>query len=146
MQAVIPHRNFNLVHQARRHYDVIIPKGVTVDDLLIPATWQHYAQELHAPDLIEVRAEDGSFDGLLRVTARGTHGTSMRIVYMTTYGDKADVKSEQEPDSAVYAVATVSWGGNSQKWRIVLPNGTVALSNFADKESAELKRLELSGA
>jgi hypothetical protein len=142
MTSFIPHRNIRLSHEMRRVYYAVIPKGLTVSDILIPSLWQQVAPDLRVSDLIEVVAEDGSFDGLLRVTERGMHATGVRVIYMAKYG----TEETKSPDADAFAASTISWGGPVQKFRIVMADGTVAHSNFATKELAEAKRLELATA
>lgn len=54
---------------ARMHFVVDIAQGHTKDDLLVPAYWALHAKQMTPLSLIETRAEDGSFWGLLLVLA-----------------------------------------------------------------------------
>jgi hypothetical protein len=136
---MIPNRNFMLAHQARNVYFVTVPKGMTPEDVEDGKAWSHLHYALKVNDMIEVVAEDGSFDGVVRVIARGDHGVSVRIVNMAIYADAG----QPSADAGAFMAASVSWGGPAQKWRIVMPDGFVAARDFATKDEAEVRLASL---
>jgi hypothetical protein len=137
---IIPNRAIRLTHEVRRAFAVTVPKGMTVEDILKPEAWQYAALDLHVGTLIEVMAEDGSFDGLLRVIERGQHGVTVRIIHMAIYGEQA----ERPADASALAQAAVGWGGK-HKWRITLPNGTIVSKDHASEEIAQAELARLRG-
>lgn len=54
---------------ARRYYHIKAPAGVAVADLLRGSFWSHHVARFDIGDLIDVLADDGSFDIQLRVIA-----------------------------------------------------------------------------
>jgi hypothetical protein len=144
MSLHIPNRAFTDAHAAKRDYFVSVPVGFTVEDLLVPDAWRHLVYALKISDRIEVVAEDGSFDGVLRVIAKGEHGVTVRIITMSDYTVQPQVAPS--PDASSFAGAATGWGGPSQRFRIVLADGSVAETGFATKEDAEVRLASLKAA
>lgn len=51
----------------RSVYAVIVPEGVTLDEVKKPDFWVHVRTQMRANDIIEAQAADGSFDAAFRV-------------------------------------------------------------------------------
>lgn len=52
---------------SRRSFHIVAPVGITVADLMRPAFWAHHGNKVSPGDVIDVIADDGSFDAQLRV-------------------------------------------------------------------------------
>lgn len=75
-------------HFKRRHWFVQVPTGLTLEDLMNPAAWKH-ATSFGQGDLVEVVADDGSFDAQLRVVASGQGFCVMRQLFAWKREDDA---------------------------------------------------------
>ncbi len=63
---IMPER-CGLAESKRNDHVVDAEVGTTIEDILEPGYWAHYAPELHPFDTIEVRGEDGAWIAYIRV-------------------------------------------------------------------------------
>lgn len=133
----LSHNRLPLQHQAHRCYTAKIPAGVPLEALFEPGYWLYFARILKVGDRIEVIADDGAFDGDVRVTSVTEFGAKVRQIYMTY-----PLADDTTVNEITLAKAEISWGG-AHKWRIMLPGGKVVTHGHTSKEAAqeELDRL-----
>ena len=117
--------------QKRNHYVLLAPIGVTPDDLVRPTFYRNHVNTLLPLDLIEVIAEDGSFEMTLRVrgylTSRNgddaresRQGVIVRELDRKIFGELATqpVAVEKEEPEQIGDL-TITWGGPAHKFRIL---------------------------
>lgn len=69
---------------ARTYHHIKAPPGIVLSDLIRPAFWSHHTARLNIGDMIDVVAEDNTFDVTLRVIGKpevggGVHMRPLRI-------------------------------------------------------------------
>lgn len=78
----------------RTYHHVKAPLGLVISDLVRPSFWSHHAAKLQIGDLIDVVAEDNTFDVTLRVVSKGAAGAVMvRPIRVWREGDEAMIES-----------------------------------------------------
>jgi hypothetical protein len=136
----------------RLHYVLLVEPGVAPDHLLNPRFWVNHVRNLRPLDLIEVIAEDGSYEMRLRVMGFVTSGdgdgpnvtrTGIKMRELdrkifgeiVTHEDVAEAKAEREAPVDIGGL-TVTWGGPAHKFRIL--DGTRLISKgHKTKEAAQ---------
>ncbi|WP_375460014.1 hypothetical protein [uncultured Enterovirga sp.] len=85
------------------HFEMIVPPGVSLGDLLERAYWQNAAPKLQVNTAIRVVAPDGSFDALLAVSAVENrqsqhHWAEMRVLWswIAEAADREAAQSERQ--------------------------------------------------
>ena len=97
-----------------------IPAGIEADEVLAPAFWTHHASSFRPEDLIEARAEDGTWRLYLRVRyVEGTEVHVKREGEVIVYDDDAEPLVDE-----VYEVKWISppvqWGVRNKQTKEVL--------------------------
>jgi len=77
-----------------------LPDGATLADVLRPDFWKHHHTVLKVGDLIRIRANDGAFDMMLTVIAKGQGAVTMDV--WPKFPDAADL--QRAADVAAVAV------------------------------------------
>lgn len=129
---------------SRMQYSVLVPGGVRPEDVLVPSFWAHHSDTLKARDLIEVVAEDNSFEMTLRVFTTGIQYVKVRELSRHVWGEPASNTSPEQADEVEpfkLDEITVTWGGPAHKWRVLNGNNLVS-KGHKTKEEAEARAKE----
>lgn len=119
---------------SRRHLYVIAPSGTTLDDVAAPTWLRHYAKSFRKNDLVEIVAEDGSFDVIARVVSVLSGQVRLRPLF--AWADNV-APVETRTEGAASAPDGVSVDFNSkQGWRVVADAGDVIAKGFATRDEA----------
>ena len=114
---LLPTRIRRAEHAHNTHF-LVVPPGVTPDHVVDPDFWAHLAARFEVNDRIEVIAEDGTFDGDLRVIAidpsKAKLWAQVRVLRMLENIQEA-TPTVSYPDADGY---TVEFSG-PMKWRIM---------------------------
>lgn len=97
----------------RQSFHIIAPVGVTIADLQRPEFWTHNGGKVKPHDVIDVIAEDGSFDVTLRVVSINEKKTDVTMRVLRLW-EAAPVAKELAPDAPL----EVSFAP-SQRWRVI---------------------------
>lgn len=114
-----------------------IPAGVSLETTLNPAFWQHYVSIMNKNDLVELVAEDGSFDALARVTDKATGFVKLRILRSWHDEEAAALPDETgalEPQELPRLELVRR--GSGKGWRILGINGEVYKEGVTNKREA----------
>lgn len=86
----------------RTFHHIVAPQGVRLSDLIRPSFWSHHTARLAVGDLVDVVAEDGSYDVTLRVIGKGTLGGAvMRPIRVFTLGEAPMIEAAPVGESRV---------------------------------------------
>lgn len=115
----------------RTVYAINPEAGTTVEEMLEEKFWAHVSRSLKPWDLIEARAEDGSFYAVFLVRDAGRTWAKVSLIQAV----------QLEPDAEKADGGTKDyiskWTGPHTKWRVVrVADKSTMKENFADKESA----------
>lgn len=123
---------------ARSVFFATIPTGTTLQDCLVPSFWAHCVGRLKVNTLIELVAEDGSFDALARVTDRDVGFAKLRLLRAfedkkatPVAGEHDDGKSNELP--RIQRIPN----GSAKGWRLLGLDGNVVKEAIQDKRDAE---------
>lgn len=108
--------------------------GTMPEDLLKPQYWAHVANKLKPLDVIQVRAEDGSYYAQMLVRDRGRSWVKVAFLpgYPLMFQDIVNV-----PAMDVGGEFEVVWKGPQNKFRVVRKSDNHTMKEgFTDKESA----------
>ena len=67
-------------------YTIVLPPGVTLEDLFVPTFWAHHTKRLRIHTIVRCIAEDGSFDLDLTVSAVPAGNSSIIMRLRPNYG------------------------------------------------------------
>lgn len=106
--------------------------GVTLDEIQKPEFWSHVAAKLKPYDMIEARAEDGSYWAQLLVI--NCNHLSAHVALLQS----CDLNvGEPDQDDAAGSDYEVKWGGPHAKHRVQRKSdGEVLKDGFANKQAA----------
>lgn len=107
--------------------------GTTKEDLMKPAYWAHIAPKLRPGDLIQVRAEDGSYFAILIVKDRGRTWAKVEDVLFK------DMTAHEFPEMATQdGEFSVKWAGPTAKFRVTRTSDKAVMKDgFANKADAD---------
>jgi hypothetical protein len=95
----LPEGRFQVAAHANNRWAATLEYGVAFEEAFKPEFWAHTAKRLRPGDIIEVRAEDGSFYAELYVRAVGALFAKVEALFAKELGagisaeaDKLDVK------------------------------------------------------
>lgn len=116
--------------ERRYHHLHIAPAGTTLEQVCDPTYWSSVANEFkRAPwALIEIIADDGSWEADLRVFAIGDGFAKVRVRNSWAYADKPGRKPALPDGYKVEHLPT-------QGWRAMSPNGEVV----AERKQVEME-------
>ena len=100
------------LENARRLLNADIPSGVTLDTVLQPHFWVHYARQLTPGDLIFAFCEDGSWASVLWVMFVGEGEVRVSAVLFK----ETDASPETDETSDMHEI---KWKGPGMKFAIV---------------------------
>lgn len=123
---------------ARNSYTVILPPGITYDQIFQPIFWAHCARTLRKYDLITVVAFDGEFDVTLRVIGlpKGASGANVQLSPRVPAGVPV-VAAQVVPRVAGGKFAVrVDWT-KTTNFRVIALDGSTYADGFETKEAAE---------
>jgi hypothetical protein len=132
----------HMAEYSRSHYFVLAPFGVTIDDLMRPPFWAHHTLRLKQLDIVEVVAEDGSFDVELRVVDAQVGYVKMRP--LRTWSDAAIAKAtaervaeqdKQEAKAAEERFPCIRFN-KLQRWHVLGHDGNVVKDGFTNQRDA----------
>jgi hypothetical protein len=133
----------HLADYSRSHYFVEAPFGVTIEDLMQPKFWAHHTLRLKRLDIVEVFAEDGSFDVDLRVVDVQVGYVKMRALRVWSDGAIAAATAErvaeqekQEAKAAAERFPSVRFT-KLQRWHVLGHDGNVVKDGFTNRPDAE---------
>jgi len=130
-------RDFHLAQHKRRVHLAIVPENVTIDDVLKPGYWKNVAAKLAPFDIIEILAEDGTWEAELRVTRCEEQWAKVVVRHGPLQLETAD---KPETEASGY---TLKWSG-ARKWRIIRDNdGAVIKEDLPTKGAAQVELDEL---
>jgi hypothetical protein len=143
---------FPLAQTVRTVRSISVKPGTTIEMVLDPDYWVHGGGVLKVNDLIEVIAQDGSFELELRVVAVDARGywAHVRPRYRWPAEGEAVKRADAPntwPDKDGYRI---EWSGSPvHRWRIIDRAGEVVGSRFptedaAIKQLAEIKREKIA--
>lgn len=129
----LPATYLELFETRCRRYFTFIPLGHSAEDLLQPEYWVHWAKRLRPNFFIDVVAEDGTFDGTLRVLqVSDTWAKCVWFVYNRRDGEaRPDV--DYSPKRTLFKIESSAKG-----WRIIeKESGTVIEKDLPHRSDAE---------
>jgi hypothetical protein len=138
--------SLSLRHHAdysRSRYFVLAPFGVTMADLTRPPFWAHHTLRLKPLDLVEVVAEDGSFDVDLRVVDVQVGYVKMRALRVWSDADVAAVtaarvaEDEAREKKALEERFPCVRYTKLQRWHVLGHDGNVVKDAFTTRSDAE---------
>jgi hypothetical protein len=126
-------KSFGLTEYMRVSYTVNLEAGIMPEDLLKPSFWSNVSYKLKPLDLVEVRAEDGSYYGQLLVRDRGRSWA--KVEYLP--GFPMLFKDITEVPAMVVDEYSIVWKGPQYKFRVMrISDNHVMKDGFTDKEAA----------
>lgn len=131
----------HLSAQVYNHWVADIPHGIDPATLMEPTFWSHHARMMRSEDLVEARAEDGSWRQYFRV--RFVEGQE---VHLAREGDLIRYVREEGPetDSGPYRT---KWISPPCKWGVVnSETGERLQDKFETEEQARRYMRNLSRA
>ncbi|MCG7985062.1 MAG: hypothetical protein JAY90_20220 [Candidatus Thiodiazotropha lotti] len=121
---------FKLAEHAYRCFDVIVPQGITPDDLMNPVLYQNVASRITQYNEIRVIAEDGSY--MARLLVMFVRGTDVKTQILECYKfSDTDYVSDQEAEYFVEVRGSKGW------CVIKRSDGTRVIENISDRATAE---------
>ena len=129
----LPATYLELFETRCRRYFTFVPLGHTAEDLLQPEYWVHWAKRLRQNFFIDVVAEDGTFDGTLRVLqVNETWAKCVWFTYNRRDGD-ARVDVDYSPKRDLFKIEA-----NARGWRLIeKASGKVIEKDLPAKSDAE---------
>lgn len=124
-------------YNSTRH-DAVVPQGVSLDDLLVPAFWAHHAIKLRPWDEVRARAEDGTWVASLLVldTSRTWAKVHLLAFHPLTTGDVSLTQASEAEVKAFVGKHRVTFRG-AHKWSVVrIADSSVLEEGRATKEEA----------
>lgn len=107
-----------------------VPADMPFEEMLKPDFWTHVARNLRPHHRIVVDCEDGSWTATLFVRAAGRLSASVAVLSRTVFEDAPALPAAETG-------YTVSWGGPSQKHRVVRKSDSeIVRHGFDTKEQA----------
>jgi len=117
-------------HYVRIHMSATVPAGTSLEDVMTPTFWSHYAWRLKPNAIIEVVSEDGVLDCDLRIMEVGPTFAKVRLLRHFTEQATAEKAAPVSLDGV-----EVDFGGKADRWRVV-HQGEVIKSGFATEKEA----------
>lgn len=124
-------RGIELDSSKCRAWDAVPEAGTTIEDLLNPYYWRHYARKFNVWDRIWCRWEDGSQIALLLVCEQSQLFARMTVIL----GPMPIAVSEPDVDGQVPAGHEVKWMGEVNKYCVLRGNQKIR-EGFSNKASA----------
>jgi hypothetical protein len=114
----------------RQVWHVLIPKRFGWNDVTDPAFWVHQ-NRIQVNDILEIMAEDGSFEARARVLQTGPRGGGFAVLRILSefHAPKAAAQTEAT------GIATIGFSPVEGAWLLFGGDGTPR-SKFASEESA----------
>jgi hypothetical protein len=123
---------------ARSIYFAEIPTGITFEQCLEPTFWAHCVGRLKKNTMIELVAEDGSFDALVRVTDRDVGFAKLRVLYAWKNEHAAPAAGETETSiSEKLPRILFVPSGATKGWRLLGFDGNTVKEGIIEKASAQ---------
>lgn len=120
-----------LTHFAR------IPVGVPLENVLKPTFWQHMVPSLNVNDLIEIVAEDGSYDLLARVVDKDVGFVKLRVLFkVEDESERVEPGEEDTADNDELPRIQHIPRGSAQGWRLLGYNGETVREKIKTKGEA----------
>lgn len=104
------------------------PVGTTLDDVKDPGWLSHHTRELKVDALLEIVAEDGSFDVTARVYVVAPGYVGLRL--LSVWQSEAVVEPEAVDGDWSYSFA------GPQRFRVIAPNGEIFAKGIPNKAEA----------
>ena len=114
-----------------RSWDAVPEAGTTIEDLLNPYYWRHYARKFTVWDRVWCRWEDGSQVALLTVCEQSQLFARMAVIL----GPVPLAVSEPDVDGQVPPGHEVKWMGEVNKYCVLRGNQKIR-EGFSNKSSA----------
>lgn len=115
--------------QIRNVWSVVPEEGTPISAMLDPAYWTHVARRLRPSDLIEVRAEDGSFFAVLYVHYVERLSAKVSVLSQTIFDAEATPTDDANFD--------VMWKGPHHRHAIVRKSDKRTIQHgFESREAA----------
>ena len=126
-----------------QHYVEIIPAGIPFSEVMSTQFWSHVETRLRVYDIVEVIAEDGSFDADMRLVRKAPGRLEWRVLRNVSGAPVEGVVKPGKP-----ARHELKWGGPRAKWTVKDKRTGKTLVEGYDKAEAqaELERLEAEAA
>lgn len=135
----LPERNMaQRAEHARSIYFAEIPAGITLEQCLEPTFWAHCVGRLKKNTMIELVAEDGSFDALVRVTDKDVGFAKLRVLY-SWRNDKAAAKPEDGETGKTRELPGLQYipSGSTKGWRVLGFDGSTVREGIVEKAEAQ---------
>jgi hypothetical protein len=127
----------HLAEFTRSDWFVLVPTGVTVEQLTVPSFWAHQVSKLRKHDRVEAVAEDGSFDVELRVIDKDVGFAKMRILREWRNPEMAVPSNKEQYSDKPHHFPCVDYKAASG-WRVIGFDGNVVKENLASEADALL--------
>lgn len=125
----------------RGSFTHIAKHGETIDDVLAPSYWAHVAPQMSRFDIVEVIADDGSYEVVFRVISAEKSAMKFRVLAVWEPEPLITGLGPVDEPSPPVAGLSVTWGGPRHKWRVVDDvTKEVASHGHSNKEEAEAAR------
>lgn len=112
-----------------RTHAVIVPAGTDIETVMVPSYWKHHVNAVSGNDIIEVVAEDGTWEASFRVRMTGPGEVHLALRSKLEY----DTEEMLEPNDTY----TVKWISPPLKWGVRRQDtNEIVKSGFAQKEQA----------
>jgi hypothetical protein len=120
----------------RQVYDMVVPAGTTVEDLLDPHRWTHLSRKLRVDDTIIVTTENRSLWAHLWVVGIAGRAIAMRVLAHKTF-DAAPIPKIGQTSSGE-ELPRVQWMGKAKQWCVIGVDGEIVegMIQFTSEEQA----------
>lgn len=125
-----------LVEHAWNTHAANVPEGTTLDDVLKPDYWAHYARDIRPMDVLWVYSEDATWEAQLRVMFVSTTEVKTSLLWEVTHEKGAEVFESDTHE--------VVWKGPVKKFAVVRKdNKEVIADGFLKSEAYNYMRKHL---
>lgn len=122
----------------RAHYFVAIPHGLTLDDVRKPIFWAHHAANMALNAIVEIVAEDGTFDAEFRIIGKGVGLIELRPLRVWQ-AEKAQAKPMPVGEKKDVPEGYLVNFAPAHKWRVSTKDPHLIVSKDHPSEAAAIE-------
>ena len=121
-----------LARSAQNEWVYLVDAGVPYEAALKPDFWAAFASKFTPYDRIEVRIEDGSWIGWLRVIDNG-------LIWVKVFQEREPLIISERPSERAVPIDghTIKWNGPADKWAVIRDSDRAKLqAGFQTRDAA----------